>query len=1251
MFQSYLTVCVKEFNMKRILINATHAEEVRVALCNGNHLYDFDLENRTREQKKANIYKGHVTRVEPSLEAVFVEYGSSRQGFLPIREIASEYLSGDPRSGNIKQLIKEGDELIVQVEKEERGNKGAALSTFVSLAGRYLVLMPNNPRGGGISRQISGKLREEMKQALASLVLPRGMSVILRTAGIGKSSDELQKDLDHLLSIWQNILQQSKMFPSPRLVHQEASVVTRAVRDYLRDDIVEIWVDNEYAYNEVAHFIESMMPQQLNKLRKYAEYEPMFSRFGIERQIETAYQREVRLPSGGSIVIDQTEALVSIDINSSKSTKGADVSETAFHTNLEAADEIARQLRLRDMGGLIVIDFIDMATEEHQKQVENRLKEATKSDRARIQFAEISRFGLLEMSRQRLRPSLEEATGFLCPRCHGTGMIRDLRSLALSIMRQIEQKALQERQGEIQADVPTDIAAFLLNEKRESLVYLEQESGTRITILPHAHMESPEFNIVYNAEGYAPPTYERITESLEQEYTNRGYDTSNWHTQEVENRTSRPTEGHSWSNASSKDSQKATEKPVGQPAKPANVAPQATPSQAPTAVAWLSNLFAPTEQAKLADSISSQDAAAAIESIVNTGARSLGVHGHINYPTATVSQPAPVAQKPVATPTVTSTPTATEQIVELALEQEKLDTVKRPVRKTKAKKGKRAEEIIEQKAEKTQKPAKTENLPKREPHSHRESRGEKQRQETLTLDNQANIVPVPTPITIELSEQKTVPTDIQLHVHRAEKTIVTEEAVHISLDNSKGGIVQPLVKTTETIANNITIAPIVTTQAETSAENTIDVTVTEPSVISETPVVEVEPIVAIENVTTPENGDSQNTEPTTSQNVAEPIVLDVTPTQGRAKNDPREVYKAFSEQQNPTPAPVILPKISGTVAEFVQQYLPNASLQIAEFGIVKTFIHAVNAYHAQFSQFDSPTAENPEQQQAFEQFFRNYGYKNLSQESLDDYHNLITPSNAFHTTAGKTDAKPAPVMERASNDPRGQIVAIEPCVEPTQNTKTATTYPIGSAGALILEKLGEEGQQLIQQGEFVKAYLKALSSATTSANTVETVPTAQNPQEVPTGTEQTEATTTDVVDSVDTFAQNIEQNIHDYIEQNEQNNTQLELSQALENLENALAQALSQTQENPKKTSPTSYKNMIESVAEQIKLPSMGGVVLNLASPKPAKARTKKPKVEKPATKAKTRTSKKVENAVIVKKAKTDADETANSEIGETPNE
>jgi ribonuclease E len=410
--------------MKRMLINATHAEEIRVALINGHRLYDFDLENRTREQKKSNIYKGRVTRVEPSLEAVFVEYGSQRQGFLSMREIANSYFSKDPRStSNIRELISEGTELLVQIEKEERGNKGAALSTFISLAGRYLVLMPNNPKGGGISRQIAGTVREEMKEILSSLEVPRAMSVIVRTAGIGRSQEELQLDLQHLLGLWQNIQGLAQSGPSPMLVHQEAGVVTRAVRDYLRDDIGEILIDNEQAYNEAYSFVQQVMPHQIDKIKKHLANEPLFASFGIESQIETAYQREVKLPSGGSIVIDQTEALVSIDINSAKATRGADVEDTALNTNLEAADEIARQLRLRDMGGLVVIDFIDMGKDRNQRAVEARLKEATQSDRARIQFGSLSRFGLLEMSRQRLRPSLEEATGYVCPRCHGTGMI------------------------------------------------------------------------------------------------------------------------------------------------------------------------------------------------------------------------------------------------------------------------------------------------------------------------------------------------------------------------------------------------------------------------------------------------------------------------------------------------------------------------------------------------------------------------------------------------------------------------------------------------------------------------------------------------------------------------------------------------------------------------------------------------------------------------------------------------------------
>ena len=671
--------------MKRILINATQNEEIRVALCKGNHLYDFDLENRTREQKKSNIYKGHVTRVEPSLEAVFVEYGSQRQGFLPIREISTEYLSGNPRDENIKKLIKEGDELIVQVEKEERGNKGAALSTYVSLAGRYLVLMPNNPRGGGISRQISGKLREDMKRMLGNLDLPKGMSVIIRTAGIGKTQEDLQHDLNHLLNIWQAIQEQNQKYPSPRLVHQEAGVVTRAVRDYLRDDITEIWIDNENAYIEAAGFIDAVMPKQAEKLRKYTDYEPMFSRFNIEKQIETAYQREVRLPSGGSIVIDQTEALVSIDINSAKSTKGSDVAETAFHTNLEAADEIARQLRLRDMGGLIVIDFIDMNDNKNQKEVEKRLIDATKYDRARVQFGEISKFGLMEMSRQRLRPSLEESTGYICPRCHGNGMIRDLRSLSLSIMRQIEQIALKERQGEVQAEVPTDIAAFLLNEKRDALVYLEQDSGTRITILPHAHLESPNFKLHFNRDGFAPSSYERITDTA-QEHSDLGYDVD-WQTAEKERPEQQPTRqprqpsAHS-SNGDKTDSsnnrqasdssnsnhqnnnqsnQLTANRTVShsnehrnqanrsaadnatQNSQVATTTIQATAAQ-PQAVAWLSNLFAQAPQAKVAN-VSGHDAAEAIEALVNTGAQSLGSLGQTDSSALNQNQNSPVDQQ------------------------------------------------------------------------------------------------------------------------------------------------------------------------------------------------------------------------------------------------------------------------------------------------------------------------------------------------------------------------------------------------------------------------------------------------------------------------------------------------------------------------------------------------------------------------------------------------------------------------------
>ncbi|EKU53028.1 ribonuclease E/G family protein [Acinetobacter sp. WC-323] len=613
--------------MKRMLINATHAEEVRVALITGNRLYDFDLENRTREQKKSNIYKGHVTRVEPSLEAVFVEYGAQRQGFLSMREIANSYFKADPRqTSNIRELITEGTELLVQVEKEERGNKGAALSTFISLAGRYLVLMPNNPKGGGISRQISGSVREELKEILASLNVPRGMSVIVRTAGIGRTQEELQLDLQHLLDLWAQIQGSASSGPSPMLVHQEAGVVTRAIRDYLRDDVAEILIDSEQAYNEAYNFVKAVMPRQLDKLKTYTMNEPLFAHFGIESQIQTAYEREVKLPSGGSIVIDQTEALVSIDINSAKSTRGHDVEETALNTNLEAAEEIARQLRLRDIGGLVVIDFIDMTKDRNQRMVEAKLREATQSDRARIQFGQLSRFGLMEMSRQRLRPSLEEATGYVCPRCHGTGMVRDLRSLSLSIMRKVEEIALRERQGEVQVEVPVEIAAFLLNEKRHSLVYLEQTSNVRVTVLPHPHLETPHYQIQFNPDGFAPSSYER-TEATRSSEKELGYESSDWHLEDAEHHHA-PAQ-----NQAAAPQKKAAQQQAAQ----AKQTQQAVAQKSASPCAWLENLFVQKQAQTTDQSRSAQNAAAAIEQMVNNGAVSRGQFGQVNAPVASVA--------------------------------------------------------------------------------------------------------------------------------------------------------------------------------------------------------------------------------------------------------------------------------------------------------------------------------------------------------------------------------------------------------------------------------------------------------------------------------------------------------------------------------------------------------------------------------------------------------------------------------------
>ncbi len=485
--------------MKRMLINATHTEELRVALVDGQHLYDLDIESRSREQKKANIYKARITRVEPSLEAAFVDFGANRHGFLPLKEIAREYFSVAPSKikgrVNIADVVKEGTEIIIQVEKEERGNKGAALTTFCSLAGRYLVLMPNNPRAGGISRRIEGDERDELKAAMSELEIPKDMGVIVRTAGIGRSPQELQWDLDYLIQISKAIDEAAESKPAPFLIYQESDVIIRAVRDYLRDDIGEILIDTQEAFNQAMQFVEQVMPQFANRVKLYESDVPLFNRYQIEGQIESAFQREVRLPSGGSIVIDPTEALVSIDINSAKATRGAHIEDTALNTNLEAADEIARQLRLRDMGGLIVIDFIDMNAQKNQRAVETRIRDALQIDRARVQLGRISKFGLLEMSRQRLRPSLGETSGIVCPRCSGTGSIRDIESSALAVMRLIEEEALKDTSSEIRAFVPISVGSFMLNEKRTDLSALEKRNDVRVVVVPSPDMETPHFRV------------------------------------------------------------------------------------------------------------------------------------------------------------------------------------------------------------------------------------------------------------------------------------------------------------------------------------------------------------------------------------------------------------------------------------------------------------------------------------------------------------------------------------------------------------------------------------------------------------------------------------------------------------------------------------------------------------------------------------------------------------------------------------
>ena len=486
--------------MKRILINATQPEELRVAIVDGQKLHDLDIEVGSREQRKANVYKGRVTRVEPSLEAAFIDYGGNRHGFLPLKEVAKEYFNKDQNGGSqnngkdsIKHALSEGQEIIVQVEKEERGNKGAALTTFVSLAGRYLVLMPNNPRAGGVSRRIEGEDRNELREALNEVQVPNGMGVIVRTAGVGRCAEELQWDLDYLAHVWKAIGDAAAERKAPFLIYQESNVIIRALRDYLRDDIGEVVIDQADIYETGREFMQQVMPHALNKLKHYTDETPLFSRFQVESQIESAFEREVTLPSGGSIVIDHTEAMTSVDINSARATKGGGIEETAFNTNLEAADEVARQLRIRDLGGLVVIDFIDMENNKNQREVENRLKQAAKADRARVQIGRISRFGLLEMSRQRLKPSLSEYSSQACPRCLGRGSIRSVESLSLSILRLLEEEAMKPATGRVIVQLPVAVASFLLNEKRDDIAGVEKRSGTQVTLVPNHTLETPHY--------------------------------------------------------------------------------------------------------------------------------------------------------------------------------------------------------------------------------------------------------------------------------------------------------------------------------------------------------------------------------------------------------------------------------------------------------------------------------------------------------------------------------------------------------------------------------------------------------------------------------------------------------------------------------------------------------------------------------------------------------------------------------------
>jgi ribonuclease E len=481
--------------MKRMLFNATQAEELRVAIVDGQKLIDLDIESAAKEQRKSNIYKAVITRIEPSLEACFVDYGTERHGFLPFKEISAQYLKDGGGRGRVLEQLKEGQELIVQVDKDERGNKGAALTTYISLAGRYLVLMPNNPRGGGVSRRVEGEERNELRDAVAALDVPNGMSVIARTAGIGRTAEELQWDLNYLMQLWRAIEDAAKLQSGAYLIYQESSLVIRAIRDYFHPDIGEILIDTEAIQEQAQQFMGHVMPANVSRVKLYKDDVPLFSRFQIEHQIETAYARQVPLPSGGAIVIDHTEALVSVDVNSARATRGGDIETTAYNTNLEAAEEIARQLRLRDLGGLIVIDFIDMESAKNQRDVENRLRDALKYDRARVQLGKISRFGLMELSRQRLRPALAESAYLPCPRCHGIGHIRGTESTALHILRILQEEAMKDNTAQIVAQVPVDVATFLLNEKRADVQAMETRFKVNVLLVPNRHLETPNYSV------------------------------------------------------------------------------------------------------------------------------------------------------------------------------------------------------------------------------------------------------------------------------------------------------------------------------------------------------------------------------------------------------------------------------------------------------------------------------------------------------------------------------------------------------------------------------------------------------------------------------------------------------------------------------------------------------------------------------------------------------------------------------------